>query len=59
MSDYFLYQRIRRHIGHEIVAVAYVGDMPDPVNVAIECVTCNEVIADSDRPAVNPEKIGD
>lgn len=59
MSDYFFYQKVRDHIGHEIEAVGYFGDMPDPVNVAIECITCGTVIVDCDLPAVNPEKIGD
>jgi len=40
-----MYKKIKRHVGHDIVAVEY----GDGVNVAIECETCSEVIVDEDR----------
>ena len=36
-------EKLKRHIGHAIVCVAY-GDEDE--NVAIECEDCNEVIFD-------------
>ncbi len=50
------YNDLKRHIGHEIVCVGYgVGafdrnDRDNPVNVAIECETCCEVLMDYDKP---------
>jgi len=37
----FDYKSLKAHVGHEIVCVNYVGR-----NVAVECVTCNEVLMD-------------
>ena len=42
------YEDLKNHIGHEIVCVAY-GKIDDPVNMAIECETCNEVLVDFDK----------
>ena len=40
-----MYEKIARHIGHNIE----VGSYGDPiVNVAVECMDCHEVIADAD-----------
>lgn len=39
------YDRLKPHIGHEIVCVSY-GDEKNPDNVAIECETCCEVLVD-------------
>lgn len=44
----FNYNELKRHIGHDIVCVSY-GDPNDPVNVAVECETCNEVLLDYDK----------
>ena len=38
------YEDLRRHVGHEIVCVNYVGR-----NVAVECITCSEVLLDYDE----------
>jgi len=35
------------HVGHDIECVAY-GDVLDPVNVSIECLTCGCVLLDVD-----------
>ena len=42
------YTELKRHIGHDIVCVPY-GEADNPVNVAVECETCNEVILDYDQ----------
>ena len=39
------YDKIRDHVGHEVVCVSYGGG----VNVAVECETCGVVIIDADR----------
>ncbi len=39
-----MYEDIERHVGHDIECVTY----GDGVNVAIECVTCSEVIINRD-----------
>ncbi len=43
------YEELKRHIGHDIVCTYYGPDAEDPVNVAIECEECNEVLLDYDR----------
>jgi len=40
---------LKRHIGHEIICVTY-GAKGDIRNVALECVTCSEVLLDFDKP---------
>jgi uncharacterized protein with PIN domain len=40
---------LARHHGHVIVTALY-GPRENPVNAAIECETCNEVLLDFDRP---------
>ena len=42
--------RVHRHVGHDIEIVTY-GEQ----NLAIECVTCSEVIADIDYESTKPE----
>lgn len=42
------YKDLKRHIGHKIVCVGY-GEKKNPVNVAVECETCYEVLLDYDR----------
>lgn len=50
------YASLREHYGHKIVCVAY-GNTKSPVNVALECEDCNEVLLDYDRPVKpNPER---
>ena len=58
-----MYEKIARHIGHEIEVATYgnySGDVPskskclsygwgDIVNVAVECMNCHEVIVDADN----------
>lgn len=39
---------IKRHYGHEIVVAQYTDQQGDPVNFAIECLDCYEVLADED-----------
>ena len=41
------FEDLIRHINHEVVCVTY-GD--PPINVAIECETCMEVLLDFDKP---------
>lgn len=48
------YSELRQHIGHNIEVVAY-GDPDEPANVAIECITCNEVLMDYDAPEERQE----
>lgn len=43
------YHNLSRHIGHTIGLATY-GPETIPVNIAIECETCHEVIVDRDRP---------
>lgn len=55
------YKELKTHIGHKITCVAY-GSAKDPENVAIECVTCSEVILDRDKwscPECGSEMCGD
>ena len=39
------YDELSAHVGHSIECVKY----GDGVNMALECVTCNEVLLDYDR----------
>ena len=51
-----MYEKIARHIGHNI-EVAYYGNLnaeylnqpSEIVNVAVECMDCHEVIVDADN----------
>ena len=44
------------HIGHRIVCVGY-GEAGSPVNVAVECETCDCVLVDFDKdPEVDDGK---
>lgn len=40
------FKDLKRHVGHRIECVTYGNP---PVNVAVECVTCNEVLIDFDK----------
>ena len=44
-----MYEKIARHIGHTIEVASY-GNLLRPVNVAVECMDCYEVIVDADNP---------
>lgn len=43
------YSDLRQHIGHNLEVIAK-GDPDCPENVAIECITCNEVLLDYNAP---------
>ena len=43
------YEELQEHIGHKIVCVCYGKEREPPINVAVECETCNEVILDYDK----------
>lgn len=48
------YEELRHHLGHQVQVVGY-SPLPgpfDPVNVAVECVTCGTVLLDADHPEV-------
>jgi len=47
------YDDLCRHIGHEIECISYGETEEDPQNVSIECITCNEVLLDSE--SINKE----
>lgn len=44
-NNNYLYEDLKRHVGHDIVCVEY----GDGVNVSIECEDCGEVIIDYDN----------
>ena len=39
---------IGKHFGHDVVVAKYVGMDNEPVNYAVECETCFEVIVDEE-----------
>lgn len=43
MEKNFMYEKLKNHIGHDIVCVAY-GDIDNPCDICIECEDCNEVL---------------
>ena len=43
------FQSLSQHVGHKIVCVTYGKPSEPPVNVAIECEDCNEVLLDYDN----------
>lgn len=45
------FEDLIRHFGHELECVTY-GEPPE--NVAIECITCGEVLVDYDRVQLPP-----
>lgn len=49
------YADLLPHLGHKLMCVSY-GDLPEPANVAIECVTCGIVLLDFDRTDPRPPK---
>ena len=44
-------EKLRPHVGHEVVCVGYGGE--EIVNISIECEDCNEVLFDINAPSVN------
>jgi len=48
------YADLREHVGHEIECVTYGDVLSPPVNVALECRTCEMVLLDFDRPGEPP-----
>lgn len=43
------YKELKEHLGHKIVCVGYGREGEEPLNVAIECEDCHEVILDFDK----------
>jgi hypothetical protein len=43
------FTELSRHYGHKIAVVQYGGESGEPVNVAIECDNCSEVLLDYER----------
>ena len=46
MSSY--YDKLRAHIGHNVVCVAYGKENEEPVDICIECEDCNEVLVSAE-----------
>jgi hypothetical protein len=40
---------LSRHLGHALECVAYVGADGEPVNIAVECEDCGEVLLDFEK----------
>jgi hypothetical protein len=51
-----MYDKLKGHLGHKVV-VAWYGEKADPDNIAIECETCHEILADWDKPKARAPKI--
>jgi hypothetical protein len=45
-----------RHKGHKIVVAEYLGQDGKPVNIALECENCYEVLMDYEREGDNEYK---
>ena len=43
-----MYDELYQHIGHRLDVYSY-GDLVDPVNITIECVTCGCVLLSVDK----------
>jgi hypothetical protein len=46
------FDELYAHYGHEVVVARYTGRDNNPLNVAIECNDCNEVLVDYDKERV-------
>ena len=46
------YKDLKEHIGHSVVVVGYGPEGEEPVNVAIECEDCGEVLIEFDAPEI-------
>jgi hypothetical protein len=44
------YDELLSHIGHDIECVAYGSKQHGAANIAVECITCGEVLFDFDKP---------
>lgn len=44
----YMYEKLKNHIGHNIVCVAY-GDIKNPHDICIECEDCNEVLVSAEN----------
>jgi len=49
-SQKTIYEDLLPHLGHELEIVHYGPDQNRPDNIAIECLTCGEVLLDADNP---------
>jgi hypothetical protein len=47
-----MYEKITRHIGHNIEVASYGEWLSEVVNVAVECMDCYEVIVDADNEEI-------
>ncbi len=47
------FERLRNHVGHKVSVVLY---GKPPVNVAIECEICHEILYDIDKEEESEEK---
>ena len=43
----YMYDKLKDHIGHNIVCVAY-GDIENPVDICIECEDCGCVLVSAE-----------
>jgi hypothetical protein len=43
----WMYERLKPHIGHNIVCVCY-GIVENPLDICIECEDCNEVLVSAE-----------
>lgn len=57
-KDNYMFDKLKEHVGHSIVLVGYgdykekkllTWDIPEFINVSIECLDCNEVLIDYDK----------
>ena len=44
----FMYDKLKNHIGHNVVCVSYGDDYHDPDDICIECEDCNEVLVSAE-----------
>ena len=52
----YMYEKLKNHIGHNIVCVAYGDDYHDPDDICIECEDCNEVLISAETYEEENEK---
>ena len=48
-SELTKYNGLKSHLNHELEIVGYSYDDNGPLNIAIECMDCGEVIIDANR----------
>ena len=44
----YMYDKLRHHIGHNIVCACYGKDKENPVDICIECEDCYEVLVSAE-----------